>query len=129
MASDSPPLDCTEIGGVRVFSVRPPQLLTDVAEAITRQSEATLDQPGPKHVVLNLERVQYISSAGVSTLVALLKRVKANDGRLVVCGITPPVLAILRLCQLLPQDTGRGSAVLASAPDVTAAVQRLTEPA
>jgi anti-anti-sigma factor len=129
MESESPPLECAEVGGVRVFTVRAPQLLADVAEQVTKLSEAVLDQPGPRNVVLDLARVSYISSGGVTALVSLMKRVKALEGQLIMCGIAPPVAAILRLCQLIPQENGRGSSVLATAPDVADAVRRLTESA
>ncbi len=54
---------------------------------IHRVSEQLLrDAPSP-HVVLNLARLRFISSAFVAGMIALQKRVRSAGGRLILCGM------------------------------------------
>jgi anti-anti-sigma factor len=123
---DYPNLACHVESGVRVLVVKARQLLDDTAEPLRRDLDRAMREQGPSQVVLSLERVGVVSSAGISTLFTLLKRVKALDGRLVLCGLTPQVTMVLRLCQLIAQEDGAGPFVFAAEPDVPAAVGRLS---
>jgi anti-anti-sigma factor len=118
-------LECAEEAGVRVFVVTSPQLLDDVADKLRRDFTRALDEPGPKDVVVCLERVGCVSSNGITTLFLLLKRVKASGGQVVLCGVTPQVATVLRLCQLIEQDDRTRPAVFATEPDIATAVRRL----
>lgn len=51
--------------------------------------------PGTTHMVLDITRVTYVSSAGLRSLLTLLKRVKAQGGRLVLAGASHRVVEIL----------------------------------
>lgn len=118
-------LECAEEAGVRVFVVTSPQLLDDVAEKLKRDFTRALDEPGPKDVVVCLERVGCVSSNGITTLFTLLKRVKAGGGQVVLCGVTQQVATVLRLCQVIEQDGSSRPGVFATEPDVATAVRRL----
>jgi anti-anti-sigma factor len=52
---------------------------------------------GARHVTLDLEGVDYISSAGLVVLEALARRLDAADGRLILCAVTEPAMLVLRL--------------------------------
>ena len=50
---------------------------------------------GDTHVVLDLAQVSYVASAGLRSLLLLMKRVKANGGALVLAAVHPRVQDIL----------------------------------
>jgi anti-sigma B factor antagonist len=55
---------------------------------------------GTKKIVLNLTNVDYIDSAGLGVLVALLKRIKKEQGILRISGLKPNILKIFQLTRL-----------------------------
>ncbi len=55
---------------------------------------------GTKKLVLNLTNVDYIDSAGLGVLVALLKRIKKEQGVLRIAGLKPNILKIFQLTRL-----------------------------
>ena len=56
---------------------------------------------GSRQLVLDLECVDYISSAGLLALDAVLGRVHVSQGQLVLCGVTEPVRVAFELAGLL----------------------------
>ncbi len=54
---------------------------------IQRVSDQLLSEAPSPHVVLNLARLRFISSAFVAGMIALQKRVRAAGGRLILCGM------------------------------------------
>jgi anti-anti-sigma factor len=71
-------------------------LETAFAEAIAR---------GTRQLVLDLEGVDYISSAGLQAIDAFVTRLHATDARLVVCGVAEAVRLTFDLAGLLPRMT------------------------
>ena len=62
---------------------------------------------GDRHVIVDLAAVQYIDSAGLSALMAVVHAFQANGGTLRLCGAQATVLKILQLTRLdeyLPLD-------------------------
>ena len=55
---------------------------------------------GVKRVILNLTNVDYIDSAGLGVLVALLKRIKKEQGVLRIAGLKPNIMKIFQLTRL-----------------------------
>lgn len=63
---------------------------------------------GDTRVVIDLAAVQYIDSAGLSALMAVVHSFTAGGGAVRLCGAQPAVLKILQLTRLdeyLPLDT------------------------
>lgn len=56
-----------------------------------------------RNVVIDLYNVTFIDSHGVGLFVSLLKRVKANNGRLYISGADGQPAAVLRMVGLGPQ--------------------------
>lgn len=54
---------------------------------------------GRRHLVLNLQRVSFVDSAGLSAMVSGVKRLGAT-GALRVCGAQPPVRSMFELTRL-----------------------------
>ncbi len=57
-------------------------------------------EEGNKKIVLNLTNVDYIDSAGLGVLVAVLKRVKKEQGILRIAGLKPNIMKIFQLTRL-----------------------------
>lgn len=60
---------------------------------------------GAKRIVVDMEGVEYISSAGLRVFLLLAKRMRDLSGRLVVCGMTQPVKQVFQLAGFLPLFT------------------------
>ncbi|MBI3872800.1 MAG: STAS domain-containing protein [candidate division Zixibacteria bacterium] len=52
------------------------------------------------HIILNLERVDFINSSGLGALISAMKDIRLSDGRLVLCGLTPYVDEIFEITGL-----------------------------
>ena len=57
---------------------------------------------GRRRLVVDLSHADYISSAGLRTLLILAKRLKEPDARLVLCGMAPGVRQIFEIAGFLP---------------------------
>jgi anti-anti-sigma factor len=123
--ADSPHLEYSEAGGARVFAIQSVQLLNNIATKLEEDFARLYAQPGPRNVVVDMGRVTYLSSVGVTALVALRQHVKTAGGEIVLCGLTPPVTTVLRMCKLIAPEAG-GPSVFPTEPDVAAAVRRLS---
>ena len=62
---------------------------------------ATSCRDGSRQLVLDLEGVDYVSSAGLLALDAVLGRVHVSQAQLVLCGVTEPVRVAFELAGLL----------------------------
>jgi anti-anti-sigma factor len=66
------------------------------------ESFARLDDQGVRALLVDLGRVEYISSAGLRVLLVAAKRMREVRGRLVLCGLTDPVRQVFELAGFLP---------------------------
>jgi anti-anti-sigma factor len=67
--------------------------------------------------VIDLTKLDYISSAGLRVLLMLAKRAKQTQGRLVLCGLSPQVREVFEISGFLK--------ILETASDSSAALQAL----
>ena len=58
-----------------------------------------------KGVVLDLENVDYISSAGLGVLFTMKKFLKTNGGELLFCNMKPPIVRLFEIVNALPKET------------------------
>ena len=65
-----------------------------------RESVVELLEKGDKSILLNLERVSYMDSAGIGELVACYKRAKERDGVVKLVNPTGKVYDLLQLTKL-----------------------------
>ncbi len=56
-----------------------------------------LIQKGSKRLLLDMAAVEYISSAGLRSLLVLAKAVKAVGGAMVLCSLTPAVREVMTI--------------------------------
>jgi anti-anti-sigma factor len=99
------PVEFEEVGDAIVVRFRSRKLLTDgEIDYIGRQLQKLVDQSGRKKVLLNLADVKAMSSAMIGQLLALAKKLKAGNGKLVLCSLQPtiaPVFQSLKLGKVL----------------------------
>ena len=57
---------------------------------------------GATRIVLNLDHVIYVDSAGIGALIEMQRKTKAKGGSLKLCHLRPNLLRALELARLLP---------------------------
>lgn len=67
---------------------------------IDRVSKSLVAASDQARVILNLSQLKFISSAFVAGMIALQKRIRAAEGRLVLCGMHPVVRETLHGARL-----------------------------
>src|SRR6187431_2898305 len=72
-------------GGIAI--VTPTGRLDSLAAPKLQSALAALETAGERRLVIDLGRVDYISSAGLSVLFTLAKRLRENGGALALCGL------------------------------------------
>ena len=73
-----------------------------------------LVQEGTKRLLLDLAGVEYVSSAGLRSLLVLAKTAKGAGGSLALCGLTPTVREVMCISgfdNILPMATDRAAAM------------------
>ncbi|MFC4278992.1 STAS domain-containing protein [Achromobacter aloeverae] len=110
-------LNIARIGSIIVVSPEG-QINSANAAAIEAELIALVDA-GQRQAVLDLSRLNYLSSAGLRVILVLAKRLKQQDGALVLCGMSSQVrevfdvsgfLAILAVTDTREQAIARLSA-------------------
>ena len=71
-----------------------------VATEVEEQLIKLIDDEGEKHIILNLEQVEYMSSSGFRACIAILRKLKQRDGSLKLCNIRPSVKRIFDVIEL-----------------------------
>ncbi len=78
----------------------------------------SLAQGGRTRLVLDLARVDFVSSAGLRVILTAVKKAHAAQGRFALCSVQPPVQEVLEISgftSLLSIHPGRAGAVEAMA--------------
>jgi anti-anti-sigma factor len=106
---------------VLVLRVLRSQMLDDRADELRREFAAAIEGHKPAWVVLDMSQVSMISSMGVGVVIGLLRRVRAQGGDLVLCGLSKLVEQVFRLCRLISDDDQEAGA-FRTYPDVDRAI-------
>ena len=94
-------LKITLIGDVVYCLFLEPRLLDEAAiqksgEELFRQ----VDVLGKKNILLDFEKVQFISSAILGKLFTLYRKVESVQGKLVIANVTKAIHEVFRVCKL-----------------------------
>ena len=82
-------ISITESGDVRILSF---QGNLDTNTSVQAESEInSLIDAGTQKLLVNFEKLDYISSAGLRILLATAKKLKASEGDLKICGLNETV--------------------------------------
>jgi len=74
---------------------------------------------GHKRLIVNCERLNYISSAGLGVFMSFIEEIREGGGDIKICGATPKVLQVFEILGF--------PALFDLLPDVAAAVKRYAE--
>jgi len=91
-------IDRRDQGDLVIFSIDGDFDSRNAGEA--KETLRTAILGGAKRVVVNLEGVNYIDSAGLGTLVSALKTARENESNVWLCGLTDQVKMVVELTRL-----------------------------
>ena len=96
------PLEITqrETNGIYLLALRGRLVLGQESSGL-RTTVDNLLSSGATRVVINLEHVNYVDSAGLGTLIEMHRKTKATGGRLKLCNLGPNLSRALELARLL----------------------------
>ena len=96
------PLEITqrEMNGIYLLALRGRLVLGQEISGLRTTVENLLSS-GVTGIVLNLEHVDYVDSAGLGTLIEMHRKTKAKGGRLKLCYLGPNLRQALELARLL----------------------------
>jgi anti-anti-sigma factor len=114
---------------VLVLRIELSHLVGDIlAEAMRDEFLSARRLVGARHVVVDFHSVTYLSSASFRPLLSLLREVRVQGGRLVLCNLQPDVRDIFSVTRLICNDEGPPAAFEVQ-EDVAAAVASLNSSA
>lgn len=70
------------------------------AEQLRLQAEDAIEKNGIKHIVLNLEELHFMDSSGLGVILGRYKKVKKNNGEMIICAISPAVKRLFEMSGL-----------------------------
>ena len=85
-------------GGCLVVSLKEKRLDAVIAASFREAMVARIDQ-GQRNIVLDMSQVSFMDSSGLGAIVYVLKHL-GHTGRLHICGVTPGVMAVLKLTRM-----------------------------
>lgn len=103
------------IDGIRIVRIHSPRLVQDTISDVQMQLAPAVD--GATGVVVDMSRVTFMASVGISTIMAAHKRAVASRARMILAGCSPILLDVFKA-------TGLGK-LLQFEPDVPSAIRRL----
>ena len=92
-----------------------------MAQNLVEETQAAVAHADAKKVVIDLEHVQYLTSANFRPLLALRKKLNEVGGRMVLCSLAQVVVEMFQTTRLI----GAKGAFFEVQPDVDAAVASL----
>lgn len=97
------PLEVTqrELNGIYVLALKGRLALGLESNGLGTMIENLLAS-GATRVVINLEHVDYVDSAGLGALIEAHRRTKAKGGHLKLCNLRPNLKEALEIARLLP---------------------------
>jgi anti-sigma B factor antagonist len=101
MADERKRIEVQQVDGAAVVRFVDRKILDETnIQEIGQELFDLVDEEGHRHLVLNFDNVEYLSSAALGKLITLNKKVKAVDGRLKLCAIKPPILEVFVITKL-----------------------------
>lgn len=78
------------------------RLDTTTAPELDRALDALLPNPAVQRLVFDLERLEYLSSAGIRCFIRARKQIEARNGRVALVSPQPPVRKVLEIVKAMP---------------------------
>jgi len=76
------------------------EITHEVSEALQREVTGAIAEKQGVSLILDLTRVTFLGSVGLTTLVILLKRLKEAGGRLIIAGLSGQRLRVMELTRM-----------------------------
>jgi len=89
-----------ERAGVLLLTVTVPQVDDSNADRLSEDMERAAAAIAEPRVVLNLEQVEYLSSAALGIFIAYRQKLDREGGKLRLCGLQPNISQVFRLTKL-----------------------------
>jgi anti-anti-sigma factor len=87
---------------VVVLTIQDAQILGDeMADALRDQLLALAVQSKAQNIILDFQKVKFLSSAGFRPLLSLHRLLRQQNGKLILCGLTPEVHEIFEVTRLI----------------------------
>jgi anti-anti-sigma factor len=110
---------------IAVLRLEPSQLIGDaLADILRDEFLAARRAIDARNVVVDFQQVTYLSSASFRPLLSLLRDVRAQGGRLVLCNLQPYVHEVFSVTRLI-NSHGSTPAAFEVQPDLPAAIASL----
>ena len=97
------PLEITqrETNGIYLLALKGRLVLGDESGGLLTAMDSLLAS-GATRMVINLEQVNYVDSAGLGALIEIHRKTKARGGSLKLCNLRPKLREALEIAKLLP---------------------------
>jgi anti-anti-sigma factor len=111
---------------IAVLRIELAQLIgDDLADSLREEFLAARRAIGAQHIIVDFQPVTYLSSASFRPLLSLLREVRAQGGRLVLCNLQPYVHEVFTVTRLISSQEAMPAAFEVQA-NLTAAIASLT---
>jgi anti-anti-sigma factor len=92
----------SKIGGTTVVEFTAASLMDSVQlEQMAEGLYHLVDEQDRRHIVLDFERVQYLSSQAIGMLLGMQKKLASlKNSRMILCGVGPRLMELLRITRL-----------------------------
>lgn len=70
------------------------------ADQLRQQADSAMEKHDIKHIVLNLEELHFMDSSGLGVILGRYKKVKKNNGEMIICAISPAVKRLFEMSGL-----------------------------
>lgn len=100
--STTTPLSVQQIGIYTIVEIRTPSLMDPPElESLGEQLYRLVDEQDKRMLILDFERVQYLSSQAIGILLTLHKKLAAlSKSRLILCGVNSRLTELLKITRL-----------------------------
>lgn len=71
-----------------------------MANEVEEELARLIDSDNQRHIVLNMDKVEYMSSSGFRACIATLRKLNSREGTLKLCNIRPSVKRIFDVIEL-----------------------------
>ena len=90
----------TKKSGDKIVVFLEGRLDVSVSNEIEDELSRLIDEENCNHLVLNMEKVEYMSSSGFRACIATLRKLNAKEGSMKLCCIRPSVKRIFDVIEL-----------------------------
>jgi stage II sporulation protein AA (anti-sigma F factor antagonist) len=70
------------------------------AEQLKEQASRLIEEHNVKHIMLNLESLEFMDSSGLGVILGRYKQIKQKHGEMIVCAISPVVKRLFEMSGL-----------------------------